>query len=54
MLEKKIEEMKHQLDQLILTEPVSSQKLLAYSQALDRLIVEVMKRKPDQKISTRV
>jgi hypothetical protein len=51
MLEKQIENMKLQLDHLILTEPFSSPTILSYSQALDELIVEFMKRKASQKTS---
>ena len=56
MLEKKIEKMKIQLNQMILTEPFDSQRLLSHSQALDRLIVDIMKRKANQrhKIASRV
>lgn len=48
MLENKIKKMKSQLDQMILTETMDSKRLLAHSQALDRMIVEFMKRKAVQ------
>ncbi len=45
MLDKTIEKMKQQLDQMILTEKLGSKRLLQQSQALDRLIVVAMRRK---------
>jgi hypothetical protein len=48
MLEKTIEQMKQQLDQMILTEDLSSKRLLQQSQVLDRLIVAVMIRKANK------
>lgn len=44
MLEKKIREMKQQLDQMILTEDLSNKRLLHHSQALDLLLVDYMRR----------
>ena len=44
MLEKEIEKLKQQLDQMILTEKLGSTKLLQHSQTLDILLVDYMRR----------